>query len=65
MTENQASDRMLFTFTVSTLCASLCMSVIGLYADWPALVAQLDVLNGDQDVAGSTPAGSATFFRGD
>ena len=28
----------------------------------PASVAQLD---GNQEVAGSTPAGSATFFRGD
>ena len=29
------------------------------------LVAQLDVgLTGDQEVAGSTPAGSATFFHG-
>ena len=33
---------------------------------WPASVAQLDVrLTGDQEVADSTPAGSATFFRGD
>ena len=32
----------------------------------PALVAQLDAhLTGDQEVAGSTPARSATFFRGD
>ena len=31
----------------------------------PALVAQLDVHpTGDQEVAGSTPAWSATFFRG-
>ena len=29
----------------------------------PVLVAQLDTrLTGDQEVAGSTPAGSATFF---
>ena len=32
----------------------------------PASVAQLDVRpTGDQEVTGSTPAGSATFFRGD
>ena len=32
----------------------------------PAFVAQLDARpTGDQDVAGSTHAGSATFFRGD
>ena len=32
----------------------------------PAPVAQLDArLTGDQEVEGSTPAGSATFFRGD
>ena len=32
----------------------------------PATVAQLDAhLTGDQEVAGKTPAGSATFFRGD
>ena len=32
----------------------------------PSSVAQLDArLTGDQEVAGSTPAGSATFFRGD
>ena len=32
----------------------------------PALVAQLDAcLTGDQEVAGSTPAGLATFFLGD
>ena len=32
----------------------------------PALVAQLAALtNGDQKVAGSTNAGSATFFHGD
>ena len=32
----------------------------------PASVAQLDARpTGDQEVAGSTPAGSATFFRGD
>ena len=32
----------------------------------PALVAQLDARpTGDQEVAGSTPAGSATLFRGD
>ena len=32
----------------------------------PALVAQLDVhRTGDQEVAGSTPAKSATFFCGD
>ena len=32
----------------------------------PASVAQLDAhMTGDQEVAGSTPAGSATFFRGD
>ena len=31
-----------------------------------AQVVQLDVrLTGDQEVAGSTPAGSAAFFRGD
>ena len=31
-----------------------------------ASVAQLDARpTGDQEVAGSTPAGSATFFRGD
>ena len=31
----------------------------------PASVAQLDMCpTGDQEVAGSTPAGSATFFRG-
>ena len=34
--------------------------------DLPALVAQLDArLTGDQEVAGSTPTRSATFFRGD
>ena len=34
--------------------------------DMPASVAQLDVhLTGVQDAAGSTPVGSATFFRGD
>ena len=32
----------------------------------PAWVAQLDAcLTGDQEVAGFTPAGSATFFPGD
>ena len=32
----------------------------------PALVAQLDAcLTGDQEVAGSTPPGLATFFRRD
>ena len=32
----------------------------------PALVAQLDARPaGDQEIAGLTPAGSATFFRGD
>ena len=32
----------------------------------PASVAQLDVRpTGDQEVAGSNPAGSATFFPGD
>ena len=32
----------------------------------PASVAQLDACQtGDQEVAGSTPSGSATFFRGD
>ena len=32
----------------------------------PASVAQLDARQiGDREVAGSTPAGSATFFRGD
>ena len=32
----------------------------------PASVAQLDVrLTGDQEIVGLTPAGSATFFRGD
>ena len=32
----------------------------------PASVAQLDARpTGNQEVAGSTPAGSATFFRGD
>ena len=32
----------------------------------PALVAQLDERpTGDQEVEGSIPAGSATFFRGD
>ena len=32
----------------------------------PALVAHLDARpTGDQEVADSTPAGSATFFRGD
>ena len=32
----------------------------------PASVAQLDAyLTGDQEVAGSNPARSATFFRGD
>ena len=32
---------------------------------WPALVAQLDAPpTGDQEVAGSTPARSATFFHG-
>ena len=32
----------------------------------PASVAQLDArLNGDQEVAGSIPATSAAFFRGD
>ena len=38
----------------------------GLHCLLPASVAQLDArLTGDQEVAGSTPAGSATFFRGD
>ena len=33
---------------------------------WAALVAQLDARpTGDQEVTGSIPAGSATFFRGD
>ena len=33
---------------------------------WPASVAQLDARpTGDQEVAGSTPAGSAIFFRRD
>ena len=32
----------------------------------PALMAQLDARpTGNQEVAGSTPAGSATLFRGD
>ena len=32
----------------------------------PVSVAQMDARStGDQEVAGSTPAGSATFFRGD
>ena len=32
----------------------------------PASLTQLDERpTGDQEVAGSTPAGSATFFRGD
>ena len=32
----------------------------------PASMAQLDAHpTGDEEVAGSTPAGSATFFRGD
>ena len=32
----------------------------------PASVAQLDAqLTGNQELVGSTPAGSATFFRGD
>ena len=32
----------------------------------PALVAQFDAhMTGDQEVAGSTPAGLATFFCGD
>ena len=32
----------------------------------PALVPQLDTRpTGDQEVAGSTPGGSATFLRGD
>ena len=30
----------------------------------PASVAQLDARQDDQEVAGSTPAESATFFRG-
>ena len=35
-------------------------------ASMPAWVAQLDEhQTGDQEVASSTPAGSATFFRGD
>ena len=35
-------------------------------ASLPASVAQLDArLTGDREVAGSTPAGSATFFCGD
>ena len=33
---------------------------------WPASVAQLDARpTGDQEVAGSNPVGSATFFRED
>ena len=37
-----------------------------LVIDLPASVAQLAVRpTGDQQVASSTPAGSATFFRGD
>ena len=33
---------------------------------WPQSLAQLDVRQtGDQTVAGSTPAGLATFFHGD
>ena len=36
------------------------------FFDGPALVAQLHArLTGDQEVVGSTPAGSATFFFGD
>ena len=36
------------------------------YAEGPALVAQLDVCpTSDQEVAGTTPAVSATFFQGD
>ena len=36
------------------------------YYNIPASVTQLDVHpTGDQEVAGSTPAGTATFFRGD
>ena len=37
-----------------------------IYLDLPVLVDQLDAhLTGDQEVAGSIPAGSATFFCGD
>ena len=36
------------------------------YPQMPALVAQLDAHpTGNQEVAGSTPIGSATFFHGD
>ena len=38
----------------------------GYFLSGPALVAQLDaLLTDDQEVAGSTPAGLATFFCGD
>ena len=44
-------------------------SIIYFYKEvdtWPASMAQLDAqLTGDQEVAGSTPIGSATFFRRD
>ena len=41
-------------------------NILMLLKDFMALVAQLDLgLTGDQEVAGLTLAGSATFFRGD
>ena len=40
--------------------------VVHIPATMPASVAQLDARPaGDQEVAGSTPAGTAKFFRGD
>ena len=42
------------------------VSRCGLYHLLPASVAQLDARpTGDQEVAGSTPTGLATFLRGD
>ena len=42
------------------------MAGVKIHSGMPALVAQLDTCTtGDQEVTGSTPAGSATFFPRD
>ena len=45
---------------------SLCIRLLKQSEDSPALVVRLDMhRTGDQEVAGSTPIGSATFFHED
>ena len=56
----QANISYVFFYVEVKLCIS-CLGVI-----WPATMAHLDARpTGDLGIAGSTPAGSATFFRGD